>query len=234
MTSGNPTTCRCKSVCSMQIRTSTWSIPMQRSSAKTVEWQTPSWKFFPAGVKLRLPAWLCGNVTFSSAQPAGEKPSVRAGGFDVNIRGAEDFDLWLSMAEQGSRFLYHSRPLVRYRFRPDSLSSDSPALLNTVLALYKKHLARPELLVPDRNAIAEAIRRTQAELDLYLGKQALQSSNIDVAIERLASANGVFHRSKLSAVVWMLRLAPGLASKYIQRQRNDSQKKPVVKPVSKS
>lgn len=159
---------------------------------------------------------------------------IRAGGFDVNIRGAEDFDLWLSMAEQGSRFLYHSRPLVRYRFRPDSLSSDSPALLNTVLALYKKHLSRPELLVPDRNAIAEAIRRTQAELDLYLGKQALQSSNIDVAIERLESANGVFHRSKLSAVVWMLRLAPGLASKYIQRQRQDSQKKPVVKPVNKS
>lgn len=138
------------------------------------------------------------------------------------------------MAEQGSRFLYHPQSLVRYRFRPDSLSSDSPALLNTVLALYRKHLARPQLSAPDRKAIEEAIRRTQAELDLYLGKKALNSSNIEVAIERLASANQVFHRTKLSAVVWMLRLAPGLASKYIQRQRNDSQKKPVVKNVSES
>ena len=159
--------------------------------------------------------------------------AIRAGGFDENIRGAEDFDLWISMAERRSRFLYHSQPLVRYRFRPDSLSSDSPRLHNTVLALYKKHLARPEFRAADRDAIAEAIRRTQAELDLYVGKQALHSSDVEVALQRLASANRVFHRAKLSAVVWMLKLAPGLVFRYMQWQRKDRPKASAVNSIGK-
>jgi hypothetical protein len=145
---------------------------------------------------------------------------VRAGGFDENIRGAEDFDLWVSMAENGSRFLGHSRPLVRYRFRSDSLSSDSPKLLNTVLGVYKKHLARPGLRPSDRKALAKAIRTTQAELDLYFANQALLETSTSLARGPLAGATRVLHRAKLKTTLWTLRLGPNLRARYVWWRRN--------------
>jgi len=70
------------------------------------------------------------------------------GGFDQELRTAEDLDLWVRLLAAGYRGAYLPEPLVRYRRRPGSLSSDGRAMAAGTRAAYEKFVgllaARPE------------------------------------------------------------------------------------------
>jgi len=49
-----------------------------------------------------------------------------AGGFDeVNVWGADDYELWLALADAGRRFVFVPQPLVEYRIHADQASADA-------------------------------------------------------------------------------------------------------------
>ncbi len=140
---------------------------------------------------------------------------LRAGLFDEALRRSEDFDLWLRLARAGSRFTYHDTKLVRYRLSPDSLSDDKVNLQMASLQVYKKLMAAPDLTEEDRRLVADAIRRQQAIIDLFLGKKALYSRNRGEALLRLSNANRVFRNKTIGGKILLLRLWPGLLYRYI-------------------
>lgn len=144
---------------------------------------------------------------------------LRAGLFDEQFRVAEDFDLWLRMALAGSQLANHSRPLAWYRrARPDSLSRDPIRMLNAVLAVYHKLLGAPTLSHSDREALEEALRREQGDLEFYLAKTALYRSQREEAIQRLENSNRIRRRPNISLALWGLRLAPSLLFSYVHRR----------------
>ncbi len=72
----------------------------------------------------------------------------RAGRFDINPEhyGAEDYDLWLTLAGQGSSFYGMSDRLIAYRVHDQSLSRHVELMINSTGCVMRKHglLNRPE------------------------------------------------------------------------------------------
>ena len=62
-----------------------------------------------------------------------------AGGFDVDLPPAEDWDLWLRLARAGARFAVAEAAVVRYRRHPDGLTADVAALARATLAVHRRH-----------------------------------------------------------------------------------------------
>lgn len=135
---------------------------------------------------------------------------VRAGMFDESLRVCEDFDLWLRIAKQGGRIAYHRRPLVRYRRRPFSLSSDPIRMSEGALRVLDK-AERTMALTPSE---AEAVRRARAEfiaqVRLVEGERALLAGDMHLARTALRGANEVFKRRRITLTLLLLRVAPRL------------------------
>jgi glycosyltransferase involved in cell wall biosynthesis len=70
------------------------------------------------------------------------------GGYDPALRSAEDLDLWIRLLAAGWGARLVAEPLVRYRRRPGSLSSNETAMLDAGMQVYEKAVAalagRPE------------------------------------------------------------------------------------------
>ena len=141
-----------------------------------------------------------------------------AGLFDTSLPSAEDFDLWLRLARMGKNLKYHTRPLVRYRSRQDSLSHDSIALARSVLTVYDKFLSRPDLTATETQLLEELKRKQQADLSFYIGKKALYAGKNGEAADNLGRANQVLKRKKLSILLFAIRFTPGLVQQYIHRK----------------
>ncbi|MEO5646614.1 MAG: glycosyltransferase [Candidatus Paceibacterota bacterium] len=61
------------------------------------------------------------------------------GGFDEQLRSAEEFDYWLSLAGNGVNFLHQDKYLTLCRSRGDGLTSDSVTMYSTAVAVFDKH-----------------------------------------------------------------------------------------------
>ncbi|HQV74756.1 MAG TPA: glycosyltransferase [Flavobacteriales bacterium] len=65
----------------------------------------------------------------------------RVGGFDTDpaIQHIEDYDLWIRLVEQGSRFAFLDRPTSRYRRHDAAASNDAQRMHRLHDLLYAKH-----------------------------------------------------------------------------------------------
>lgn len=135
---------------------------------------------------------------------------IRAGMFDESLRSAEDFDMWLRLLHYGGRIVYHRTPLVRYRRRRGSLSSDPAWMCRNVLRVFKKAEETLALSQAEREVLARQGRRFRALLDLYEGKKAFFQGEMKAAIENLTRANEFFNSGKLRLACLLLRASPQL------------------------
>ncbi len=65
------------------------------------------------------------------------------GGFDEQLRSAEEFDYWLMLAHAGVRFLHQDEYLTLCRSRGNGLTSDSITMYAAAVAVFEKHLTSP-------------------------------------------------------------------------------------------
>jgi hypothetical protein len=63
------------------------------------------------------------------------------GPFDPTLRGCDDWDLWLRLAERWE-FVYENRVALHYRIHAGNDSRDRLYMYYVAVALYEKHLAR--------------------------------------------------------------------------------------------
>lgn len=135
---------------------------------------------------------------------------LRVGMFDEALRSAEDFDLWLRILHGGGRIAYHRQPLVRYRRRRHSLSSDPAWMCHNVLKVFRKAQQTLHLSLREQQALREQTERFQAMLDLFDGKKAFFQGEAQTAIEKLRRANEFFRSGKLRVTCLLLQVTPRL------------------------
>ena len=135
---------------------------------------------------------------------------VSAGLFDESLRSAEDFDLWLRLAEQGCRIAYHRRALVHYRRRADSLSADEIGLFSSIIRVFDKAESDLSLSPSEHAALKERRAFYRAKLQLSEGKRAFFQGDQKAAVNSLTEANRFLKSTKIKLALLLLRTAPGL------------------------
>jgi glycosyltransferase involved in cell wall biosynthesis len=133
-----------------------------------------------------------------------------AGMFDESLRSCEDFDLWLRIVMNGSKIIYHRRPLAIYRRHEGSLSSDRVWMIRHLLAVFEKSASTFDLTPTELEILKEQINSNRAMLRLFEGKRALSTGGASAALDHFKEANEHLRSPKLSLVIVLLRHVPRL------------------------
>jgi len=130
--------------------------------------------------------------------------------FDLTLRNAQDFDLWLRLARHGARLAYQRRVLLDYRTRQGSLTGDAMNSHRRELRVFDKIEQSYPLSPAERAEVAPAIRKRRALLEYELGKLYLLPGEFDRARESFIRANSLERNWKPRLALWLTRLAPRL------------------------
>lgn len=132
----------------------------------------------------------------------------RIGGFDPELRHSEDYDFWLRAATAGFVFVQTPEPLVNYRRRPGSISSDELKMMAGIVVTLARTRARCEGKPAEIAAIDRQIARFEREAILLRAKAALRA-------RAFQDAAGLFRllyerepRPAWAAVAFVSRLTP--------------------------
>jgi glycosyltransferase involved in cell wall biosynthesis len=129
-------------------------------------------------------------------------------GFDESLRSCEDFDCWLRFTAAGHRIGYHRKVLVRYRKHAASLSADPTGMANYNLRVLTNSLGLWPEGSEEKRLLLQAKATKTAEIENFRGKSALRNQDIPAAIAHLRAANSFYKSAKISAVIFLLRVAP--------------------------
>ena len=136
--------------------------------------------------------------------------ALLAVGFDESLRSCEDFECWIRFAAAGYRIGYHRKVLVLCRRHSDSLSNNVLSMakykflaIDKSLSLWPPGSTEYQLLIQAREAKA-------ADLETFMAKAELRSSNFPAAIRHFKAANEYYKSRKTAIVIALLKVAPGL------------------------
>jgi glycosyltransferase involved in cell wall biosynthesis len=136
--------------------------------------------------------------------------ALRALGFDESLRSCEDFDCWLRFTFSGRRIGYHRQVLVQYRKRDASLSADPTWMAEWHLKVLKKARALWPKESKEAGLLEMATAQKTADLAILRGKQGLRTGDVNSAVVQFTEAKRYYRSAKMSALILLLRLAPGL------------------------
>lgn len=131
------------------------------------------------------------------------------GGFDPALRSVEDLDLWIRLLSAGWGAALVPEPLVRYRRRPGSLSSNTRAMLAASATVYRKAL---DALTgrPEQHAVTAMLAQIDARKNLVEGEDLILSGEPRRGLALLGHAADLSLRWRLALPV--MRLFPALAA----------------------
>ncbi|HKP12337.1 MAG TPA: glycosyltransferase family A protein, partial [Blastocatellia bacterium] len=125
----------------------------------------------PSAGEVTFESLLSGNCTvILSGTVARKRAVVEAGLFDERLRYSEDFDLWLRLAQNGSRLTYQPEVLLCKRIHSESLSTNCIGLHQSALGVLGKYKQRATLSEQTRRAMAEQEAKLTAIIKLEQGK----------------------------------------------------------------
>ena len=140
---------------------------------------------------------------------------LAVGGYDEALRASEDFDLWLRLLKRGSKFGYATEPLVKYRFRADSLSNTGITHYRNRLKVLEKVLQAIDVTPAERTIAEREEAESAAMLNWHLYRDKLQAQDYVGAAEHLALANAHRHKLKWSLVQVGLKFAPQFTARFL-------------------
>lgn len=159
---------------------------------------------------LRRECYIFGHVVFRRAV------LDEVGGYDESLQGqgAEDLDLWLRMLRHDHRFKFTTEPLVKYRWRQNSLSNTGVLSLTCLISVYEKLLSMA--LTPEQRAwINEQLPELRARVSYARFKTAVKAQQYTDAAHHLAAANQFYRQPKLIMAQAMMKVAPQLVAKLL-------------------
>jgi glycosyltransferase involved in cell wall biosynthesis len=134
------------------------------------------------------------NMVFTSVI-APRAAILRVGGYDTSLFIAEDYDLWVRMAEEEYELVWNPEPLAVYRLRPDSLLGSDGYKTGSTVRVLERALQRGRL---DRRQ--RRIARRQRRRQLLLARRA------EVAAERNRSGGGLAKRIAILPMTLLVAL----------------------------
>ncbi len=133
------------------------------------------------------------------------------GMFDENMpSSAEDFDLWLRMLQSGYRFAFITEPLVKYRWRQNSLSNNGVGMLRSVISVYEKLYTDERRTTGQRRLIEANLADLRPQLNFALFRQYLRDRNYGEATSQLAAATEQHQSLKRRALLAAMYIIPGM------------------------
>jgi glycosyltransferase involved in cell wall biosynthesis len=154
---------------------------------------------------------LGGNCTvILSGTVARKRAVIEAGLFDERLRYSEDFDLWLRLAQNGSRLTFQPEVLLCKRIHGESLSSNCIGLHQSALGVLSRYKLRATLSDKTLHAIAEQEAKLTAIIKLELGKQQLSQGDFDGARTAFDEAQHLSNNWKLRVALYCLKRSPRL------------------------
>jgi len=139
----------------------------------------------------------------------------QVGGFDGELRAAEDLDLWIRLLEAGWHGDTVFEPLVRYRRRPESLSADTRHMLLACRSVYDKAVARMDGR-PEQMTAHCMLLACQDELRWFDGENLILAGDLVAGLPLLAGAERRSPRWRMALAI--MQTFPGL-SRYLLRAR---------------
>jgi glycosyltransferase involved in cell wall biosynthesis len=140
------------------------------------------------------------------------------GGFDENLRRAEDFDLWVRAAHAGVKIAYHERVIYRYRHRSSGLSADAVAMREAAVAALEKLGRTLSLSADERAALTKAQQEFRADICYFRMMQALRAKDAPGALSALQQLLRLRWTLKYALLVIGLRCVPQLALRVADRR----------------
>jgi GT2 family glycosyltransferase len=179
---------------------------------------TADWRF---EVEDQRRAILERNFVFGAAAIR-RRRLLEVGGFDMSLRYAADWELWIRMILSGSGVGLVDEPLYRYRIGPTALSSQRVPLVRGYITVLERVANRSDLESEERQAVERTIvekRRDLVQLEL---RDALASAGADVRPRAVAALRerGLPRRARFKAVAALA--APRLAARVQTRRRGGS------------
>ena len=154
--------------------------------------------------------------------PAARRTRLLAvGGFDESLVNASDWDAWIRMILDGARAGLVREPLLRYRLRPGSLSSDRTRSLQSRVALLEKILGHPQLTPDERKALAATRRRAHGRARAATARQALLERRPHARRHALSLAVGRGPALKTRLLALGAALLPDLSARVLARRRRN-------------
>lgn len=142
-----------------------------------------------------------------------------AGLFDENLRCCEDFDIWVRLADRGSRMAYHYKVLGRRRIHRDSVTADNAFFFQSQAAVFAKIGQHLPLIPSHQEIVRKQIARCEANMQLHRSKAELIAGRYSDSATALKSANTYFQSPRLQAVQWGIQLMPS-ALRVVYRARD--------------
>lgn len=143
--------------------------------------------------------------------------------FDLALRNAQDFDLWLRLARHGARLAYQRRVLLEYRTRQGSLTGDAINSHLREFRVFDKIEQSYPLSPAERVEVTSVIRKRRALLEYELGKLYLIPGEFERARESFSRANSLERNWKPGIALLLTRLAPRLLQTlYLRRTEKAS------------
>jgi glycosyltransferase involved in cell wall biosynthesis len=153
-------------------------------------------------------ALAAGNYV-GAVQTARRTAVERAGGLDVGLDQAEDYDLWVRIAIAGFRIVSAPGTLVVMRNRAGSLSKDQLELARGVRAVCERIVSVYDVSDEARRAARRQLDRANREIELVGGGAPARG-----AVRRLRLALGRAKRRLLSARLWYPEPPPEVAEAF--------------------
>jgi glycosyltransferase involved in cell wall biosynthesis len=154
--------------------------------------------------------------------PAARRERLLAvGGFDESLVNGSDWDAWIRMILDGARAGLVREPLMRYRIRPGSLSSDRTRSLQSRVALLDKILSHPRLTHEERKAVAASRRGAHNRARAAAARQALLERGPHARRHALSLAigRGLALKTRLRALG--AALLPNVGARALDRRRRN-------------
>jgi glycosyltransferase involved in cell wall biosynthesis/O-antigen/teichoic acid export membrane protein len=165
----------------------------------------------PSVGEVSFESLLGGNCTvILSGTVARKRAVVEAGLFDEGLRYSEDFDLWLRVAQNGSRLAFQPEVLLCKRIHGESLSSNCIGLHQSALGVLSRYKQQAALTEQTLQAIAEQEAKLTAIIKLELGKQRLSQGDFDGARTAFDEAQHLSNSWKLRVALYCLKRSPRL------------------------
>jgi glycosyltransferase involved in cell wall biosynthesis len=150
-------------------------------------------------------------TVITSTVVARKQPILDVGLFDeahTFIVPAEDFDLWLRLAERGVRMAFQHKSLIKHRKHAESLSANSARAFEGALHVLNKVERSGRLNEREQQATEATIQNLTAALELERGKHQFLNADFGAAVQAIREANKYYRKWKLRLALLGLKLAP--------------------------